>query len=124
MLTLLAVACLCACGGSDEVIRPEYPKELLSPISSSDERNPRDDYWTERLGPYLKPEEQHIYRIKPEDKRFVKYGERWLEFCLREDLLEESGLELSPEQVDLYRSRPDFDSGRRTLEGFGRTSDE
>ncbi len=124
-LTLVAIALLCACRGSDKVVRPEYPKELHSEISSFDEPlSLRDDYWTENLGSYLKVEQQHTYWIQPEDKRFVKYGERWLEFCLREDLLKESDLELSPEQVDLYRSRPDFDSGRRTLEGFGRTNDD
>lgn len=125
VFAVLAVGCLCACRGNDDVIRPEYPKELHSEISSSDEPlSQQDDYWTETLGPYLELEDQLTYWIQPEDERFIKYGERWLEFCLREDLLKESGVALSPEQVDLYHSSRDFDSGRRVLEGFGRTKNE
>ena len=112
------------CSGPDKPVRPEFPKELNPAITSSDEPlSLQDDYWTRCLGPYLSPEELHQYWIEPHDKRFVSYGERWLEFSLREDLLARRRWELSSEQVNEFRSQPDFESGKRTLEGFGSKSE-
>ena len=76
------------------------------------------------FGDYLSSEEEHSYWIKPQDERFLTFGERWLEFSLREDLLKDQRWALTPEQIDRIRSEPDYDSTQRTLQEIQKSKSE
>lgn len=121
----LCLTVLVGCGGTTSVQRPELPRELRAEISSTSvPLSLQDDYWTERLGAYLSPEDLHVYWIMPPERRFAGYGKRWLEFCLREDLLAERRWPLGSEDLEQFRSQPDFDSSRRLLEQTPETQSE
>jgi hypothetical protein len=111
-------ALLVACNGGD-VRPPVPPPELVPQLAGAEEalrRSARDDHWTERYGDYMQPAELRAYLATPPAERFPRFGGRLLEFALREELLQAHRLELTLEQVEAYRSRPDYDQGRRYLE--------
>ena len=113
----LSALCLGACSGGGVVERPRYPVELATDVSGVDEPlNFQDDFWTASFGDYLSTEELHSYWIETHDERFLTFGERWLEFSLREALLEDRRWALTPEQIDRIRSQPDYDSTQRALD--------
>lgn len=115
----VGAACLLAltgCGGRDAVEAPRIPPELANELTGLPEpRGPRDDYWTETYGDYLRPEELFAYWVLPEDRRLAVFGGRWLEFCLREDLLDEHRWALSREEVSRVSSAPDYDGSVEVL---------
>ncbi len=116
LVIALSALFLGACSGGGAVERPRYPTELTADASQADEPlSFQDDYWTANFSEYLSPEELHSYWIEAQDQRFLTYGERWLEFSLREDLLEDRRWALTPEQIDRIRSQPDYDSTQRAL---------
>ena len=113
----LALLALTACGTSDSEPLPPPPRLVpLEPRSEElAQHGARDDYWTERFGLYMTPAELRSYwAIEPED-RFEYQSLRLLELSLRERLLEETGIELTQRQLDVYASQPDLDACRAYL---------
>lgn len=116
--TLLLALLPCACNG-DDVRPPMPPAELVPQLAGAEEalrRSARDDHWTERYGDYMQPAELRAYWAAAPEDRFDAFGLRLLEFALREELLQRHRLQLTLEQVEAYRSRPDYDQGRQYLE--------
>lgn len=110
---------LAGCGGVEVADSPRVHPQLVPQLSGVEAPSgPRDDYWTESLGTYLRSEELQNYWLLPEEQRFQAFGDRWLEFCLREDLLSQHRGDLSPEETDRFRAEPDFESSRRALQGM------
>ena len=123
--SLALVVALIACSGQ-RIEPPKVPQELEAELASDlTTRTVRGDFWTERLGDYLPPVELHAYETLEPERRFPEYGERWLEFCLREDLLGEHRWALSPEEIDRVRAAPSYDASAQILrEILGARSDE
>lgn len=109
---------LAACSEAD-VRPPVPPAELVPQLAGAEEalrRSSRDDLWAERFGDYMAPAELAAYRAAGPEVRFERFGTRLLEFALREELLRAHRLKLTLEQVEAYRSKPDYDQGRAYLE--------
>ncbi|RMG10849.1 MAG: hypothetical protein D6731_16655 [Planctomycetota bacterium] len=110
---------LCGCGSSERIDRPESPRELQPELTPVAVRvGALDDYWTERFGDYLDPDELYRYWIQPEERRFASYGMRWLEFALREDLLGEVAWRVPDDVQERFRAQPDYDASKRLLESL------
>lgn len=77
---------------------------------------PLDDHWTASLGHYLSPSELGRYWLTPSEDRFTRWGDRWLEYSLREELLAPHRDSLSPEELDRVTRQPDYDSSKRELD--------
>jgi hypothetical protein len=108
-----------ACGTSGSIERPVYPDELRADISNADgPLSFQEDYWTASFGPYLSPDVLQGYWLESEERRFESFGERWLEFSLREDLMRDRLSALTPEEIERIRSQPDFDSSKQVLDAL------
>ena len=122
----LALLALVACGTSDS--EPQPPPARLVPVEPRSEelaqRGVRDDYWTQRFGPYMTPAELRSYwAIDPQD-RFEYQSLRLLELSLRERLLEEAGIPLTQRQLDAYAAQPDLDACRSYLAALQEAPEE
>lgn len=115
---LVTLVLLAACNGED--VRPPVPTpELVRELAGAEaelQRGARDDYWTERFGDYMEARELRAYWSTPPEERFQAFGLRLLEFRLREELLQANRLKLTLEQVEAYRSQPDYDQARAYLQ--------
>ena len=69
---------------------------------------------------YASPERLPLWHVLLDSlyRRFEEFGERWLEFSLREDLLGDRLWALTPEEIDRIRSQPDYDSTQRALDAI------
>ena len=106
---------VCAgCSSNDLPPRPTPPRRLEADLQSARPRHDEQDYWTENLGHFFTARELADYWVTPTPQRFDSFGRRWLEFCLREDLLR--GVDLSDEELDAFAAEPDYESSRRYLE--------
>lgn len=122
---LWPVLLLVACGTTGTVERPTFPDELHTDIASADHPlSFQEDYWTASFGPYLSPDELQAYWRGAEEQRFETFGERWLEFSLREDLWKDRRSALTPEEIERVRSQPDFDSAKRVLDALSGNKNE
>ena len=124
-LLVLLIPLLGACGSTGTVERPVYPDELrLDPSNVDGPLSFQEDYWTASFSPYLGPDELQAYWMESDEKRFSSFGERWLEFSLREDLLRDRRSALTPEEIERIRSQPDFDSAKRVLDALSGSKPE
>jgi len=107
------------CGGGE--VRPPKPaKELVSELVGAEEvLDERGDYWSSRLGDYLAGPELAAYEGTPPGLRFERYAHELLEFRLRENLLERHRWTLSRQDIEHYRSQPDYDAGLKFLRERG-----
>ncbi|MGE0711315.1 MAG: hypothetical protein AB7N76_08780 [Planctomycetota bacterium] len=112
------VLVLSGCVSGNEVPAPPVrPSQLDAALESAQvPPGPLDDYWTNTLGDYLTPDELGRYWLTPADQRFGRWGDRWLEACLREELLAAHRDQLSPEELERFRLQPDYDSSARALQ--------
>lgn len=112
VLILAAVGC----AGEEVSDQPREPLRQRRDLDSIEAPvSPRDDYWTQHLGAYLSPAELRSYWSTPPDERFGAFGQRWLEYSLREDLLARDVDNLSPEELETIRAAPDYDTSRQAL---------
>jgi hypothetical protein len=78
------------------------------------------DYWLDRFGGYMRPEERALFRATPESRRFERFGEALLGYERREALLEPYVDQLGPDEIAAYRRLPDMTATRAWLrERFG-----
>lgn len=106
---------LLACGSNEVPDRPTPSPTLSNKLRAATPDNPEQDYWTESLGHYMTPGELHDYWVTPRERRFSEFGDRWLEFCLREDLLRDHRTKLRDAELDAFSAQPDFDASQRYL---------
>jgi hypothetical protein len=115
---LAALLALCtACSGVEVPTPLVRPSQLDATLQGSQiPAGPLDDHWTLTLGDYLSPAELGSYWLSPNEERFTRWGDRWLEYSLREELLAPSKDELTPDELERFRSQPDYESSKRVLD--------
>lgn len=110
------IAWAAGCAGGEVSDSPRERMQLRRPLDAIESPlSAREDYWTATLGAYLSPAELRSYWSTPVDERFGDFGRRWLEYCLREDLLAPHRENLSPEELEAVRAAADYDSSRQAL---------
>ena len=105
-----------ACNGTTPARSESIPTQLQQrQLALAVPPHSQDDYWSLSLGHYLKPAELTSYWNTASDQRFSHFGARWLEFCLREDMLTRWRDQLTPKELERLRAAPGFDASLRLL---------